>query len=240
VKAVILAGGHGTRAKPFTDYFPKAMIPINGRPLIDYIANYISSFNFVDELIVVTDLKGLGGQIENYLGNKIRNKKISFIQDSQSGTAGDLIHISAKLKGTSEFLLWFVDNLCAIDLKKMLKQFRVKQSLACVGTRSERREETGFAVIKDGIITEFKEKPAIKLQMAECLGIYILGTDIIKKIRSHRNSNLNLSYDLLQDLSKKGMISAFDIGKKSWMDVETPALIERKKTLVKKIIKEME
>ena len=35
VKAVILAGGKGTRGKPYTDYFPKAMIPVNGKPLID-------------------------------------------------------------------------------------------------------------------------------------------------------------------------------------------------------------
>jgi len=37
LKAVILAGGLGTRGKPFTDYFPKAMIPIDGKPLIDHI-----------------------------------------------------------------------------------------------------------------------------------------------------------------------------------------------------------
>ncbi|HLC25014.1 MAG TPA: sugar phosphate nucleotidyltransferase, partial [Nitrosopumilaceae archaeon] len=44
MKIVILAGGRGTRGKPFTDYFPKAMIPIEGKPLIDYIVKYVSSF----------------------------------------------------------------------------------------------------------------------------------------------------------------------------------------------------
>ena len=39
MKAVILAGGKGTRGKPYTDYFPKAMTPINGKPLIEYIVN---------------------------------------------------------------------------------------------------------------------------------------------------------------------------------------------------------
>ncbi|WP_320416534.1 nucleotidyltransferase family protein [Candidatus Nitrosotenuis chungbukensis] len=44
MKAVILAGGKGTRARPFTDYFPKAMIPVLGSPLIDHVVRYLSSF----------------------------------------------------------------------------------------------------------------------------------------------------------------------------------------------------
>jgi len=120
VKAVILAGGKGTRGKPYTEYFPKAMTPINGKPLIDYIIKYLKSFSFVKEIIIVSDFNGLGGQIKNYYGNQ---KNITFVQDSQSGTGGDLLHIEKKLKGESEFLLWFVDNLCAIDLKKMKEFF---------------------------------------------------------------------------------------------------------------------
>ncbi|MFB5616790.1 MAG: NDP-sugar synthase, partial [Nitrosopumilus sp.] len=41
MKAVILAGGSGTRGKPYTEYFPKAMIPINGKPLVDYVVRYL-------------------------------------------------------------------------------------------------------------------------------------------------------------------------------------------------------
>ncbi len=48
----------------------------------------------------------------------LESKNISFVQDSQSGTGGDLLHIEKNLKGESEFLLWFVDNLCAVDIKK--------------------------------------------------------------------------------------------------------------------------
>ena len=66
--------------------------------------------------------------------------------------------------------LWFVDNLCAIDLKEM-KSFQKEKSSACIATRTKRKEETGFAVVKNGIITEFKEKPIMKLQLSECLGI---------------------------------------------------------------------
>ena len=237
MKAVILAGGKGTRGKPYTEFFPKAMSPINNKPLIDYVVKYLKSFSFIKEIIIISDFNGLGGQIKNYYENQ---KNITFVQDSQSGTGGDLLHIEKKLKNESEFLLWFVDNLCAIDVKKMKEVFKKKKSSACIATRTKRKEETGFAIVKDGIIKEFKEKPIMELQLSECLGVYMLGPDIIKRIKKkQKQKEINLSYDILQELSKEGKISAFDIGDKEWIDAESPMVLERNEKTVKKIIKQM-
>lgn len=237
MKAIILAGGKGTRGKPYTDYFPKAMTPINGRPLIDYIVRYLQAQTIIKEIIIISDFAGLGGQIKNYYESQ---KNITFIQDSQSGTGGDLLHVQKKLQGESKFLLWFVDNLCAIDIKKMDAVFTGKNSDACIATRTKRKEETGFAIVKDEIIKEFREKPVIKLQMSECLGIYMLGKEIIKRIKSkEKQTEINLSYDILEQLSKEGKISAYNIGNKEWIDAESPMILERNKKTVKKIIKQM-
>jgi len=236
-----MAGGRGTRGKPFTDYFPKAMIPIEGKPLIDHIVSYVSSFGFIDEIIILADYNGIGSQIKGYFENRATKKKIRFIQDSQSGTGGDLVHLSNLLGKNSEFLLWFSDNLTPIDLGKMFKFYKQKKSIACIATRRYRKEETGYAVVKDGLILGFKEKPVIKLQMAECLGIYVLATKILKLIKSKqkRQRNINLSYDILQGLSKSKTISAFDIEKTPWIDIESPTKIERNQDFVKSIIKKM-
>jgi mannose-1-phosphate guanylyltransferase len=240
VKAIILAGGKGTRGKPYTEYFPKAMTPINEKPLIDYIVRYLNSFKFIKEIIIISDFSGLGGQIKNYYQNPKISKKISFVQDSRSGTAGDLLHIGKKLDGESEFILWFVDNLCAIDLKKMHTYFKETKSLACIATRTKRKEETGFAIVEEGMIKQFKEKPTIKLPMSECLGIYILGKDIIRRIKiKSKQKEINLSFDILQELSKEGKISAYDIEDKQWIDAESPMTLERNQKEVKKIIKQM-
>lgn len=237
MKAIILAGGKGTRGKPYTEYFPKAMTPIDGKPLIDFVIKYLKTFSFIKEVIIISDFTGLGGQIKNYYENQ---KGITFVQDSQSGTGGDLLHIENKLKGESEFVLWFVDNLCAINLKKMYEQFMDKKSTACIATRTKRKEETGFAVVEDGIIKEFREKPLMKLQLSECLGIYMLGSDVIKRIKAKsKQKEINLSFDILQQLSKEGKISAYDIGEAEWIDAESPMVLERNKKTVKKIIKQM-
>ncbi|MDE1866321.1 MAG: nucleotidyltransferase family protein [Thaumarchaeota archaeon] len=242
MKAVILAGGHGTRGRPFTDYIPKAMIPIHGKPLIAHIVRYLSSFKIIDGIIILADFDGLGKQIERYFENqKIAGKPLKFIQDSQSGTGGDLVHLEKMLGKNAEFLLWFVDNLTPIDIKNMF-QFHTKQNtLATIATRRYRKEETGYAIVEDGIVVEFREKPMIKLEMAECLGVYILNSKILKiiKLKKTRRKELNLSYDILQSLSKEGKISAYDIGKSPWIDVDSPSSVEREKELVSVIIKKL-
>ena len=82
MKAVILAGGQGTRGKPFTDYFPKAMVPIEGKPLIDHIVQYLSSFDFIEEIIILANFKGLGDQIKSYFENRatIHKKDLSLFK----------------------------------------------------------------------------------------------------------------------------------------------------------------
>lgn len=238
MKAVILAGGKGTRGRPYTDYFPKAMTPVENRPLIDHIVRYLDKFDFIGEIIIVSDFNGLGGQIKNYYQNH-KGKKLSFIQDAQCGTGGDLLHVEKILGKDSEFVLWFADNLCAIELGKMRDTFRMKKSAACIATRTKRKEETGFARVDDGIVREFIEKPTVKLQMPECLGVYVLGREVIRRIKAKKKKNINLSFDVLQQMSKEGKISVFDIKDSDWIDAESPAALERNQKTVKSIIRQM-
>jgi mannose-1-phosphate guanylyltransferase len=234
LKAVILAGGKGTRARPFTEYFPKAMMPVDGKPMISHIVRHLSSFRMISEIVIVADLKGLGSQIRSYFSNF---PKIRFVQDSSSGTAGDLLHLG-NMKN-EPFVLWFADNLCALDLEKMYRHYSNKKSIACIATRQYRREETGFAKVEDGSVMQFMEKPMVKMQDCECTGIYILSAEILKIIRKSGKKNANLSYDILQDLSKKDLVSSFDLGRTPWVDVESPTTLERKGTEIKKIINQM-
>ncbi len=238
MKAVILAGGRGTRGRPFTDYIPKAMIPVQGRPLIDHIVRYLSKSNAVDEVIILGNYTGIGKQIERYFENHVLHKKpIKLVQDSQSGTGGDLVHVKNMIGKDKEFLLWFVDNLCPLDISKMIKFHKKMKNIATIAVRRYRKEETGYAVIDDGIIKEFREKPILELPFAECLGIYILDSKIIKLISSKKKRQINLSYDILEPLSKKGGIGAYDIEKIPWIDIDSPARVERNKDLVNQIIK---
>jgi mannose-1-phosphate guanylyltransferase len=80
----------------------------------------------------------------------------------------------------------------------------------------------------------------MKLKMSECLGVYILGNQILNKIKQFKQKEVNLSFHVLENLSKNEVISAYDIGNTPWLDVESPVVVDRYQNLVKKIIKQME
>jgi len=213
------------------------MIPVHERPLIWHIVQYLSGFKTISEVVIVADIAGIGGQIRHYFDGA---KGIRFVQDSTSGTAGDLTHLQ-NIVGSEPFVLWFVDNLGAVDIEGMHRHFAAKKSLACIATRQHRKEETGFAKVRDGMVLEFIEKPLVKMPNCECTGIYILSPKVIKiiKEKSKKKKEINLSYDILQGLSSQGLVSSFDIGRTDWLDVESPTILERKKDVVKKIVAQM-
>ncbi len=246
-----MAGGRGTRGRPYTDHFPKAMIPINGVPLVERIVNHIASNGHVDEIVVVADYTGLGAQIKNHLSACGARCALVFVQDSQSGTGGDLLHAAPALDSSDDsgFLLWFVDNLCALDIDAVRKRFDSGGVMACIATRSRRQEETGFARVQDGIITEFVEKPVADLPIPECLGMYMLDRGILDHIRNAKKAkkggggdaaDVNLSFDVLQDLSRKSQVGAYDIGDAGWIDIESPVAVDRNRRLVDAITERME
>lgn len=235
MKCVIMAGGMGTRARPFTDYFPKAMMPAGDRPLIEHITGHLESFDVVSEIVILADLAGAGAQIQHHYTHHA-GKPITFVQDSGSGTGGDLRHLD--LSGEGEFLLWFSDNLCALDVEEMAARYRASGADACIATRSRRREETGFADVSGHMIVRFQEKPVLSLPYQQCLGIYVLGSRVLEMIRS-RAGPLNLSYDILQRLPDSGGISSYDIGEEPWLDVESPGILDRNREVVSEIISRM-
>jgi mannose-1-phosphate guanylyltransferase len=60
VKVVLLTGGLGSRAQPFSNYCSKAMIPINGEPMIDHIVRIFSKFDFITEILIVCEFDRFG------------------------------------------------------------------------------------------------------------------------------------------------------------------------------------
>src|SRR5919106_6683383 len=126
MKVILLAGGRGTRARPFSDFVPKSMIPIEGRPVIDHVVRYLARLEAIDEILIVCEFDSFGNQIINYFEGKesIILKKVSFVEDNKSGTGGAVLRVEDSIKGGSEpFLVWFADNLCALNLKNLISHY---------------------------------------------------------------------------------------------------------------------
>jgi mannose-1-phosphate guanylyltransferase len=261
LKAVLIAGGSGSRAKPFSQYTPKPMISLDGRPMIDHIVRYLARFPEIDDFIIVCEFDDHGKQIINYFEGKekIVGKQIVFVEDKKNGTGGAVLNAEPAIGGDDSFIVWFADNMCALDTGNFVKQYKFliesqknlgKDMIGMVVTRDYRKEETGRIVCdpnESNRIMEFTEKPFTKLDHPETLGIYIFSNTLFSFIHKQRDSSIignsiDLSFDILAKLPSFGFgLYSYPISSKTeWIDVESPVYAERNKELVKRILAQMQ
>lgn len=248
-----MAGGEGTRARPFTYYSPKPMIPIDGRPTIDYIIRYLNKFEIINQIIIICEFDVFGKQIINYFEEKkTLQNKISFVEDKKQGTGGALLQIERYVMNDECFLVWFADNLCALNINDLYNEYRKinnNDSIGILLVRSSRPEETGRVILKnfDGninLVHEFVEKPITYLDNPEALGIYLFNSNIFRYFhdRSILDKDIfNLSFDFLAKLPKNKCLYSYDLAKRNinWVDIESISFIDRNKSTIDKIIAQM-
>jgi mannose-1-phosphate guanylyltransferase len=264
LKAILLAGGHGTRARPFTDYFPKAMIPLNGRPVIHYVVRYLARFSQISGLIILCEFDNFGKQIINYFDGKEAaiGKPLTFIEDKKYGTGGALLEIERDVKADRCFLLWFADNLCAIRIDCLVQEYEKADRMTKGGitgivvVRNQRREETGRVILANhrqvanhrnpttSSIKQFIEKGVVKLEQPEALGIYLFNNKIFDYLHAAsekmKAGGFNLSHDLLgRNRTIRGKLYSYNLGNTEWLDVESPPYANRNKDTVMKILSQM-
>jgi mannose-1-phosphate guanylyltransferase len=264
LKAVLLAGGYGTRAKPFTDYFPKAMFPLDGRPVIDHIVRFLARYSSISEIIIVCDFDRFGKQIINYFEGKdsVLAKSIRFIEDKKKGTGGSLLEVERHIGKDEYFLVWFADNLSGLKVDHMIRQYnsvRSKNKQAIIGmiaTRKKRHEETGRVILESPQanssgssnntvirIKEFIEKPTFSLEQPEALGIYIFSKSIFEYLHNRSSegySSFNLSHDILKKIPGNANLFSYDIGDDiEWLDAESLAYLDRNRDIIEKILFQM-
>ena len=117
MKVVIVAGGKGTRIASIADEIPKAMIPVNGKPVIGYQVELAKRYGFVEFIFIIGYL---GEQIEQYFGDGAKwEVKISYYKETQAlGTAGALTYMKEDLQ--EDFFVFYGDIVMDIDMEKML------------------------------------------------------------------------------------------------------------------------
>ncbi len=119
-QAVIIAGGMGTRLKPFTNTMPKAMYPVDGVPFIERLILQIKDFGISNVLVL---LGYLPDKIIDYLGDGSKyGINIEYdISPVENDTTERMIHAKDKMK--NEFLFMYCDNYCPIDFEKLVNNY---------------------------------------------------------------------------------------------------------------------
>jgi mannose-1-phosphate guanylyltransferase/phosphomannomutase len=181
MKAVIMAGGSGTRLRPLTSHLPKPMVPVAGKPMSEHIVDLLKQHGFND---VVFTLHYLPQAISDYFGDGSEwGMKIGYSTEEGRplGTAGCVKAIQDQLDET--FLVISGDALTDIDLTAAIKFHKEKKSKATlVLKRVENPLDFGVVICgNDGRIQRFVEKPGASEIFSDTVntGIYILEPEVM-------------------------------------------------------------
>ncbi len=218
MKAVIMAGGEGTRLRPLTSNVPKPMMPLANRPMMEHVVDLLKLHGFDD--IVVT-LAFMPNVIRNWFGNgsEFGVRMVYAIEETPLGTAGSVRNAMAELD--EPFLVISGDVLTDIDLTKIVEFHQAKQAMSTIGLfRVENPLEFGIVITReDGAVERFLEKPGWGQVFSDTIntGIFVLEPAIFDYIEPGRP--VDFSGEVFPALLEDGKPIYGAIGEGYWADV---------------------
>jgi len=222
MKAILLAGGKGTRLKAVTGELPKPLVPLLGRPLAEHILRLLKKHGFTqvcaalqyrpeDVMAALGDGSGLGIRLEY----RIENREL--------GTAGAVKHC-ADFIGNEDVLIISGDAACDLDLTMLWEKHRERGAAVTLAlTRDAQPLRFGLAVTDEsGAIRSFVEKPDWSRVVSDLVntGIYILSPRALAAIPTDRE--FDFARDLFPLLLQQGELLLGVTVPGYWCDVGTP------------------
>src|SRR3954468_2506541 len=220
MKAVVMAGGEGTRLRPLTSNQPKPMVPICGKPCIEHIVELVHRHGIED---VVVTLAFMPQVIRGYLGDgSALGVRIEYaVEEQPLGTAGSVRNAKEHLDET--FVVISGDALCDFDLSEIVAFHRERGALATLALKSVDNPLEFGVVITDeqGRIERFLEKPSWGQVFSDTIntGVYVLEPSVLRAIPE--DEPYDFSKQLFPDLLERGRQLHGWVAEGYWQDVGT-------------------
>ena len=220
MKAVIMAGGEGTRLRPLTSNAPKPMLPVANRPMMEHVVNLLRRHGF-DEIVVTVAF--MANAIKNYFGDGSEfGVHISYANEpTPLGTAGSVRNAADLLD--ERFLVISGDVITDIDLTKLVQFHDEREAMATIGLiRVPNPLEFGIVITRDdGTIDRFLEKPTWGQVFSDTIntGIYVLEPSIFDVIPPDRS--VDFSGEVFPKLLASGQPLYGAVAEGYWEDVGT-------------------
>ena len=183
MKAVILAGGLGTRLQPYTNSLPKPMLPLGEKPILEHLIEWVRK-NGVKEIVLCVSY--LRKKIEDYFGNGQKfGVKIEYaVSNNPLATAGQLKTAEKFIDGT--FVCLYGDSIYNFNLRNMIAQHKKTKSIVTMSLY-DYKFNLKYGVIdttKVGKVTSWKEKPELSAKIN--MGCYIMEPEVLQLIPKNK------------------------------------------------------
>ncbi len=213
MKAVILAGGLGTRLQPYTTFVPKPMLPLGEKPLLEHLIEWLKKNGIKTTVLCVSYLRKT---IEDYFEDGERfGMNIEYaIASKPLATAGQLK--TAEQFIDDSFVCVYGDSVFDFNLKNMISQHKEKKSFITMSLY-EYKTRLKYGVIettKNGRVTDWNEKPEIKANIN--IGCYVMEPQVFGLIPSNKPYGMD---DVIKKaILKKKLVNSI-LTKKGFMDI---------------------
>lgn len=204
MKAIIMAGGEGTRLRPLTVHRPKPLVPVGGKPIMQHILELLKRHGFKE---AVATVHYLADEIEGYFGNGEEfgiALKYS-VEDVPLGTAGSVRKAAETFNLNETLIILSGDALTDIELSKAIAFHRDRGALVTIVlSRVSNPLEYGVVIVDEkGAIKRFLEKPSWDEAFSDTVntGIYIIEPDVLSYIGNQQfvDFSQNVFPKLLQE-----------------------------------------
>jgi glucose-1-phosphate cytidylyltransferase len=201
MKAIILAGGLGTRISEETHLKPKPMVEIGGKPILWHIMKRYSIFG-INEFIICSGYKS--HIIEDYFKERMENWKVNVVDTGSNTMTGGRLKRVEKYIENETFCFTYGDSLNNVDILNTIKFHKDKGKLATV-TACHPPEKYGVLKLENDVVVDFEEKPERNNEWVNA-GYFVLEPEVFELIN---NDSTIWEKEPLKELVYKNQISAF-------------------------------
>jgi len=178
MKAFLLAAGKGTRLLPLTKTTPKCLVPLGGKPILDYWFEIFEKHG-IDEIFM--NISHLAEKVEEHVAESVTSVKVNLgFEEVLLGSGGTIKQNHAFVAGEKEFFILYADHLTQVDLTKILEFHRDHHKPVTLGLfHASHPEQCGIVEVDDGgIITSFVEKPEKPKSDLAFAGVMVCGAEL--------------------------------------------------------------
>ena len=231
MKALILAAGYATRLYPLTKEYPKPLLEVEGRPIIDYLIEKLGEAEEVDEIIVVINSKFMSHFRKWKLALKIK-KNVHLVDDlteslgDRRGAIGDMEFAINKKQIKDDLLVIGGDNLFDAKLNGFLSFIKTNKTNPVIGVYDikDKQEARKYGVLKldaKNRVVDFQEKPTNPKSTLAAMCLYYFPKEKLGLIREYLSSKANkrdATGFYIDWLRKRESVYGFAFGGR-WFDI---------------------
>ena len=189
MKAVVLAGGVGTRLRPLTYSMPKQLIPVGGRPVLSHVLRNIAECG-ITEVVVITSPES-HGHISTFLGSTDQSLQHTLIVQEQPRGLADAFRLALPHLGGESSLMYLGDCLLTGGVRHVIDEHLRSGASATVLVK-EVDDPSRYGIVElghDGRVSRLVEKPLVPATNLAIVGVYVFGPSITESVEAIRPSS---------------------------------------------------